>query len=125
MAQGTHTYLKSHRLSGKQLSFDLGAESAALLEKARAAKSGRAAKTLVKEGPFRVTAVALRRGTALDEHQVDGAVSIQALSGRARLEVGDEAMVVPSKSLVTLQPGVPHVTSAMTDCALLITMTVS
>jgi len=82
MPTGRHTYVKSHKLSGTVLAFDLGAESAALMEKARAGKSGRAAKTLVKEGPFRVTAVALRRGTALDEHDVAGAVSIQSISGR-------------------------------------------
>ena len=122
MAQTGHTYLKKHRLSGKVLAFDLGDETPALLEKARSSRAGRAAKTLVKEGPFRVTAVAIRRGTSLERHAVDGPVSIQSLMGRARLELDGESVPIPAKSLVTLRPGIEHSVSAATDCAILITM---
>jgi len=56
-----HTYLITHTLSGAVLSFALSAEDAALRERATAAKSGRTAKTLVKEGRLRVTLIASER----------------------------------------------------------------
>jgi len=49
---GARTYLKTHKISGKQLRFHLSEEQDALLERAGAGRTGRTAKTLVKEGPF-------------------------------------------------------------------------
>ncbi len=49
------------------------------MERARTAKAGGTARTLVKEGPLRITLVALLRGVSLQEHQVAGGLRNRAL----------------------------------------------
>jgi len=117
----THNYLRTHTLAAPVLQVALSTEDAALRERAAAAASGRAAKTLVKEGPLRVTLVALRRGTALSEHAVAGAFSAQVLRGRARLSAAGETLSLQRGALATFDAGVPHTVEAISDCALLIT----
>jgi quercetin dioxygenase-like cupin family protein len=121
----THTYTRTHKLSGNALAFNLKAEEGALLDKARTAKSGRAAKTLVKQGPLRVTVVALRKGAALGRHHVEGPLSIQSLTGRLRIGVGDQNFDLPSRGLLTLEPGTTHDATALTDATFLITMAIA
>ena len=60
------------RLAGKRLTFMLGAEDDTLREFAEDSKTGRAAKTLVKDGPLRITLVALKKGTVLPPHHAPG-----------------------------------------------------
>jgi hypothetical protein len=52
--------LRTRHLSGKMLRFLIDAEDETLRESAEASKTGRAAKTLVKQGPLRITLVALQ-----------------------------------------------------------------
>ena len=116
-----HTYLKTHTISGRVLRIDLTAEDARLHAQAATSKSGRAAKTLVKEGPIRVTQVALRKGTSLQTHRVEGAVSLHVQRGRLRLTLGDETMDLGVRELAVLDVGVEHAATALSDCALVIT----
>jgi quercetin dioxygenase-like cupin family protein len=113
--------LRTRRLSGKMLRFLIDAEDETLHEFAESSKSGRAAKTLVKQGPLRVTLVALRKGTALPPHQVDGPVSIQTLRGCLEITTDKGATPLPAGSLVTLEAGLAHAARAVEDSAILIT----
>ena len=117
--------LRTRRLSGKVLRFLIDAEDETLREFADASKSGRAAKTLVKQGPLRVTLVALKGGTALPPHQVDGPVSIQILRGCLDLTTDKGAIPLPSGILVTLEAGLTHAATAVEDSAILITFAMS
>ena len=121
---GTSTYASTHELHGKLLSFELGAEAVALNESAELAKSGRTAKTLVKEGTLRVTLVAIRKGASLESHQVAGPVSIQALSGSLKLTTDAGTVDLSAGSLVVLGAGVTHSAEAIEDCTLLLTLTI-
>lgn len=120
-----HTYLRTHTLSGAALSFALSAEDAALRERATAAKSGRTAKTLVKDGRLRVTLIAMRKGAVLGAHQVEGVVSIQVMRGRARVSVAGGSTDLASGGLIVLQEEVTHTAEALADCALLVTVAMS
>jgi len=129
MPTAKHTYLRTHKLSGRMLAFNLKAEEGALLDKARTAKSGRAAKTLLKEGALRVTVVALRKGTSIEDHKVEGPLSIQSLTGRLRIGIdgrpgGRERFDLPSRGLLTLEPGTTHDATALSDATFMITMAV-
>jgi len=117
-----HTYLKTHSLSGSALSFSLREEQTALHERALAARSGRAAKTLVKEGALRATLIALRKGVELSPHSVEGSVSIHVLSGRARVFNDGAGTTVASGGLLVLGPDVTHSAEALANCVLLITV---
>jgi hypothetical protein len=81
MVTAKHTYLRTHAISGKVLTFDLKAEQDDLLHRARTGRAGRAAKTLVKEGPLRIALVALRKGVSLKEHEVAGARAFRSCVG--------------------------------------------
>ena len=122
MADTSHTYLRTHEISGQVLTFLLPAEEARLREQAGASKSGRAAKTLVKEGPLRITEVALRKGTLLPSHQVAGATSLEIRRGRLRVTAAGGALNFGSGELIVLDTGVAHSVQALSDCVILITM---
>jgi quercetin dioxygenase-like cupin family protein len=115
-------YMRTHKISGKQLRFRLSQELDGLLERAREARTGRTAKTLVKEGPLRITMVALRKGTHMTKHHVDGQVSIQVLRGRLTTWTEPGAMDLSASDVLVLNDGVEYAVSARTDCAFLITM---
>jgi quercetin dioxygenase-like cupin family protein len=113
--------LRTRRLAGRALTFLLGAEDETLREFAAAAGSGRAGKTLVKQGPLRITLVALKKGATLPAHHVAGPVSIQTIRGCLRLTTESGDLDVPAGGLVALGPGVRHTVRAHDDCAILIT----
>jgi quercetin dioxygenase-like cupin family protein len=117
-----HTYLKTHRLRGELLVSDLAGQAAALRAKAATAPARRAAKTLVKEDDLRVTLISLQRGTELSAHQADGAVTVQALRGRATAHAGGRAVELRPGRLVAVAARVPHAITARTDCDLLLTV---
>ena len=116
------TYARGHRLSGKKLEFLLKAEDETLRERAAGAASGRAAKTLAKEGRLRALLVALNRGTVLKQHHTDGPVSIQCLRGNVVITVGDESTELTSGGLLILASKVQHEAKALRDSSILITM---
>lgn len=120
-ASNVPQYLRSHRLRGEVLRFTIGPEEGMLRDLA-AAGGGRAAKTLVKEGPLRITLVTLRRGAALEEHQVTGPLSIQVLRGALRLDTRGGAVTLGADELAALDAGVAHAAEALDDTALLITV---
>lgn len=113
--------LRTRRLSGKLLTFILGAEDDTLREFVESSDTGRAAKTLVKQGPLRITLVALKKGTALPSHQVAGPISIQTIRGCLRLSTDKGDVDIPAGGLIALGPGVAHTARAHDDCAMLIT----
>jgi quercetin dioxygenase-like cupin family protein len=113
--------LRTRRLSGKLLTFLLGAEDDTLRELAESSKTGRAAKTLIKQGPLRITLVAMRKGTALPSHQVAGPISIQTIRGCLRVATEKGNVDLPAGGLISLGSAVAHKTKAHDDCAILIT----
>ncbi len=120
-----HRYLRTHTIGGAAVHVAVSAEDEALRARARQAASGRAAKTLVKEGPLRITIIALRRGTLLHEHSVAGPFSVQVLRGRAHLTAGDDEFVLHKGAIVAFPAETPHSVEAHSDCALLITVVVN
>jgi quercetin dioxygenase-like cupin family protein len=116
------TYSRSNRLSGKKLEFLLKAEEDALRERAASSSSGRAAKTLAKEGRLRVMIIALNRATVLKQHHTDGPVSIQCLRGNVAITIDDASTELTSGGLLILDAKVQHQVKAIRDSSLLITM---
>ena len=120
-----HTYLKTHKLAGTMLTPDLPVEVERLRDRAAQAANGRAAKTLVKEGQVRVTLVALKRGSSLSSHHVDGVVSVQVLRGRCSLDAGGRQAAMGLGQLAVLGAGVEHSLEARADSVLLVTVAMS
>lgn len=93
------------------------------LETARAASSGRSAKTLVGGHPhtLRQTLIALRAGVALDEHENPGEATVHVLHGRVRLATHDTACDGGSGDLLVV-PDARHTLTAIEDAAVLLTV---
>jgi quercetin dioxygenase-like cupin family protein len=115
-------YLHAHRLSGRLLRFDITSEEGVLRGLAAASDTGRAAKTLVKEGPLRVTLVALSRGVALERHEVRGPVTIHGLRGRLKFTTNEADVEIQAGELIALDADVAHSALALEDCAFLVTV---
>ncbi len=117
-----HDYLRSHQISGEILRLDIEHESTAILEAARSAGTGHAAKTLVKDGPLRVVILGFTAGSALREHNSDGPISIQALSGGVDVEVEDRSERLESGKVLVINASIPHSVAAHGDAVLLLTI---
>ncbi len=117
--------LRVRRLAGRRLTFILGAEDDTLREFAETSKTGRAGKTLVKEGPLRITLVALKKGTVLPSHHVEGPISVQTIRGCLTLTTERGDVDVPAGTLIALGSGVVHTAKARDNCAILLTFAMS
>lgn len=117
-----HQYLKTHQLSGTGVVADVLDEAADLLLKAQSAASGRAAKTLVKNGPLRLTVIAMKKGAAAKRHHVDGPATIQVLRGKMRITTARGPEDLASGDVYALGAGVEHSHTALTDFVALLTI---
>jgi len=97
-----------HRtLQDDVLAFDLAAE----MQIVRAELAGghaRIARTLVKEGPLRLTLIGLSPGGGLHEHHAQAPITIHVLEGEIELDAGGKVSVLPTGRLAALDGGVPH-----------------
>ena len=94
-----------------------------LLNTARIASSGRAARTIMgdHEHALRQTVIALRGGAQLNEHDSPGEATLQVLTGRVRLVTGQEAWDGASGDHLAIPPQ-RHRLEALEDSAVLLTV---
>jgi len=86
------------------------------------ARSGRTARTLVKEGPLRLTMLALAPGGDLPEHSTDGPVSIHMLQGGAIFRAHGTDYTLDTNDILVLAPGVRHSARSEHGCSFLLTV---
>ncbi|MGI8767324.1 MAG: cupin domain-containing protein [Gemmatimonadaceae bacterium] len=86
------------------------------------ARHGRTARTLVKEGPLRLTMIAIAAGGDLPAHSTDGPVSIHVLQGEVRFEALDQEYPLATGDVLVLAPGVEHSARSATGCLFLLTV---
>lgn len=99
-------------------------EGQALLELARNESSGRASTMLVHGDRQRAVLIGLTAGSALSEHEAPPAATLQMVLGRARLYVtgGEEGEWLLEQGDLTPIPQSRHAVDALTDCVLLLTI---
>jgi quercetin dioxygenase-like cupin family protein len=115
----------AQRLTGRTLRFDVTAELEGLRGEPAWERFDRNAKTLVKDGGFRVVLTALKRGATLDEHRVAARVLVETVRGRLRLHLSEPdaaALDLPAGHLAVLQPGITHRVEALEESAFLLTV---
>lgn len=117
-----HTYTREHQLSGEALLFDLNQQAGQVLAEAREASVRHAGRTLVKEGPLRLTMVGFAAGGALRDHRAGGPVSIEVLTGEVEVRVGDRTEQIHEKEALVLDADVTHSVTAATDAVILLTI---
>jgi quercetin dioxygenase-like cupin family protein len=118
-----HTYTREHKLQGAALRLNLSEQAADLLAEAKPSAQGRAARTLVKEGPLRLTLLALTAGNGIDEHRAGGPVSIEVVNdGKVTIEAAGGRYELEGQDALVLDAGVPHSLRASRDSVLLLTI---
>lgn len=112
------------RLAAPLGTFDLQRELDEIRREPLWESRGHNAKTLVKHADLRIVLISLRAGQKLKEHAVDGAMSLQVLSGRIRFRIpGAESLELTAGSLLGLEAHAPHDVEAIEDTAMLLGIT--
>ncbi len=97
------------------LRFDLASEAATLRAEAAYVEGDRNAKTLVKEGAFRLVLFAFRAGALFDEDDQRGSLALQVLEGSLALALGNEAIEIGAGEVAVVSPGHSWTASALAD----------
>ena len=107
---------------GQAMSFDLSTELAALRQEESWRRSGRNARTLVKEENLRMVLIAMRGGIRISEHHTAGRLAIQVLSGHLRLDVPGQSMDLHAGQLLALDFAVQYEISSHEESDVLLTV---
>lgn len=110
-------------LRADALRFDLGDEEQEATHPDTLERHGRSSRTLLKEGPLRVTLIVLGPGGGIPEHQAQGPITIQALRGTVEVRVGGETHGLGPGQLLAIDVAVPHSVSSDDGAAFLLTVT--
>jgi quercetin dioxygenase-like cupin family protein len=83
---------------------------------------GRTARTLVKEGPLRLTLMALAAEGVLPEHRTDGPVTVHVLNGAVTFTAAGETYDLTAGEVLVFAADVPHAAQSRTGCVFLLTV---
>ena len=95
-------------LSGAVLRFHLGEERDRVNDPALLERHGRNARTLLKEGPLRVTLVMVRAGGRIAAHRSDGPVTVHVLDGDIRFRASGQEHRLAAGDLLVAEAGLEH-----------------
>jgi quercetin dioxygenase-like cupin family protein len=93
-----------------------------LIDQQLLARHGRTARTLVKEGPLRLTVIAIAAGGNIPLHHAEGPITIHLLEGDAVFDVEKQEYALAAGDVLVLASGVPHAARSMAGCVLLLTV---
>lgn len=79
-------------------------------------------RALVKTDRFECMVVQMAKGQTMEEHNVDGPLTIQGLTGRVQLDVRGEQTTLNPNDWMFLEGGVPHAVQASEDSSFLLTI---
>lgn len=111
-----------HRTIEGQVLVEHLTDHAQMIDQALLAKHGRTSRTLVKEGPLRLTLVALAAGGSLPRHHADGPVTIQLLEGAVAFEALGRTYALSVGDSLVFAPGVEHSASSASGGLFLLTV---
>jgi len=92
------------------------------IDRALVQAHGRSARTLVKEGPLRLTLMAVAAGGNIPTHKAEHPVSIQLLEGDATFDGGGETHSMNVGDVIVYAPSVAHSATSRDGCVLLLTV---
>ena len=109
-------------LAGDAMLFDLAAEIETARSVEPAAQTRRTARTLLKNGPLRVTLILVHPGGEIAEHTASGPITIQVLRGSIRLRIDNEEQTLSAGQVIGLAGGIRHSVAADEEAAFLLTV---
>ncbi len=93
-----------------------------MIDQALLAKHGRSARTLVKEGPLRLTLMAIGAGGNLPAHRTEGPVTIHVLEGAVTFDANGQTYPLAPGDVLVLAAGVEHAARSATGTLFLLTV---
>jgi quercetin dioxygenase-like cupin family protein len=109
-------------LSGAALRFTLAEERERVNDKELLERNGRNARTLVKEGPLRVTLVVVKAGGRIAPHHADGPITVQVLDGAIRFRAAGKEHALGVGDLLVVDAGVEHAVETESGGTFLLTV---
>ncbi|MGH2346036.1 MAG: hypothetical protein ACRDG4_12475 [Chloroflexota bacterium] len=107
---------------GLAMTFDLATELAHLRQEESWRRSGRNARTLVKEQNLRMVLITMRGGIGVSEHHTAGRLAIQVLRGRLQLDVPGQSMDLHAGQLLALDFAVQYEITSHEESDILLTV---
>lgn len=86
------------------------------------ARHGRTARTLVKEGPLRLTIMGIAAGGMLPAHRTDAHVTVHLLEGQVRFTACGREYALRVGDVLVFAPNVEHEASSATGGVFLLTV---
>jgi quercetin dioxygenase-like cupin family protein len=108
-------------LEGDVLVHHLG-EDEWMIEPELLARHGRTARTLVKEGPLRLTLLAIAAGGNVPAHSAEGPVTIHLLDGDVIINARDKDYPLRVRDVLVIAAGIEHSARSDGGCMLLLTV---
>lgn len=93
-----------------------------LIDTTLLAQHGRSARTLVKEGPLRVTVIALAANATLPAHSANGPITVQLLDGDITFDVAGKEYPLQRRDLLVVAANVEHSARSTTGGTFLLTV---
>lgn len=87
-------------------------------------RGSRKARTLIKDGPLRVTLVVLGPGAEIPAHHADGPITIQGMAGSVTVHAGQTAHELSTGDLLAVGAGIQHAVSSRKGGAFLLTLAI-
>ncbi len=109
-------------LAGGSLRFRLEEQIQQITATGLPARQGRSARTLIKDGPLRVTLIVLGPGESIPEHQADGPITVAPITGEIAFHADGATEVLRPGDLLALGPGIRHAVDSTTGGAFLLTI---
>ena len=109
-------------LSGDVLVFDLEAEQKRALDAAHAQSHGPASRTLLKDGPLRITLIVLAAGGEIPEHGTEGPITVQPIRGSINFRVAGQDHELHPGTVLSVGAGVRHSVRSQAGGAFLLTV---
>ncbi len=112
-------------LAGDALRFDLDEETRRASDPEALRRTGRSGRTLLKEGPLRVTLIVLAEGGNIPEHHTEGSLAIQVLRGEMTVTVDGTEHALGVGDLLSIHASVPHAVHSRDGAAFLLTLAIA
>jgi quercetin dioxygenase-like cupin family protein len=103
-------------------SIDLNSEIGSLHRDEDWRIKGIARKALVRYSDFRLTLIAMKSATHIEEHHNPGRISVHTVVGHIRMRAAGQTFDLPKGCVLTLDRAVRHDVEALEDSAFLLTV---
>ena len=97
-------------------------EGERMIDRTLVAQHGRSARTLVKQGPLRITIIAIAPGGDMEPHSAPGPVSMQVVEGEIIFAALGREYVARTGEILVMAPDVEHSVRSETGGVFLLTV---